>query len=69
VARIDGGDTVWPLQLRNLIPHPADDVLFPTPDGQRFLLIRADQKSPAGIEQMNIVQNWTEELKQRVPTR
>ena len=28
-----------------------------TPDGQRFLLIRADEQSPAGTGQMNIVQN------------
>ena len=39
-----------------------------TPDGQRFLLIRADEKSPAGIGQMNIVQNWHEELEQLVPS-
>jgi hypothetical protein len=39
-----------------------------TPDGQRFLLIREDQQATAGIAQMNIVQNWTEELKRLVPS-
>ena len=40
-----------------------------TPDGQRFLLIRADEKSPAGIGQMNIVQNWHEELERLCQVR
>jgi eukaryotic-like serine/threonine-protein kinase len=38
-----------------------------TPDGQRFLLIRADEQSPAGNGLINIVQNWHEELKRLVP--
>jgi len=38
-----------------------------TPDGQRFLLILAEQETPAGVSQMNIVQNWHEELKRLVP--
>ena len=40
-----------------------------TPDGQRFLLLRADEQSPVGIGQINIVQNWHEELKRLVSTR
>lgn len=40
-----------------------------TPDGQRFLLMRADEQSPAGIGQMNIVQNWYAELKRLAPSR
>jgi len=35
-----------------------------SPDGQRFLMIRTDQ-APA---QINVVQNWFEELKRLVPT-
>ena len=40
------------------------------PDGQRFLMIK--DVSPAqvtAIQRIVIVQNWTEELKRRVPTR
>ena len=35
------------------------------PDGQRFLMV----KRAAGAERLNVVLNWSEELKQRVPTR
>jgi hypothetical protein len=38
-----------------------------SPDGQRFLMLKAtEQQQSAG--QINIVQNWFEELKQKVPT-
>jgi Tol biopolymer transport system component len=38
-----------------------------SPDGQRFLMVKTiDQEQPAA--QINIVQNWFEELKQKVPT-
>jgi dipeptidyl aminopeptidase/acylaminoacyl peptidase len=49
-----------------------------SPDGKRFLMMKpavaADEKSteesPAGIpRQINIVLNWQEELKQRVPVK
>ncbi len=36
------------------------------PDGQRFLMLKEEQQAAARI---HVVQNWTEELKQRVPTR
>jgi hypothetical protein len=43
---------------------PADyDV---SPDGQRFLMIKGGEETPA--TQINIIQNWFEELKQKVPT-
>jgi Tol biopolymer transport system component len=46
---------------------PAWDV---SPDGKRFLMIKAPQLSSAGISRkINIVLNWTEELKQRVPIK
>ena len=35
------------------------------PDGQRFLMVRADEGS--GLRQLNIVLNWFEELKRLVP--
>ena len=36
------------------------------PDGQRFLLVRKEEGSDP--TQINVVLNWFEELKQRVPT-
>ena len=43
-----------------------------TPDGQRFLMIfpadQADSVAETADEQINIVQDWFEELKERVPT-
>jgi hypothetical protein len=41
------------------------------PDGQRFIMVK-DMESPerpATPQQLVVVLNWTEELKQRVPTR
>jgi serine/threonine-protein kinase len=38
-----------------------------TSDGQRFLMIRIPVRAPDVITQLNVVQNWTEELKQGVP--
>jgi eukaryotic-like serine/threonine-protein kinase len=40
-----------------------------TPDGQRFLMVRAVEQPSARISQMVLVQNWFTELQQRVPTR
>ena len=36
-----------------------------SPDGQRFLMIKGEEDQPA---QINVVQNWFEELKRLVPT-
>jgi hypothetical protein len=41
---------------------PAYDV---TPDGQRFLLAKTAGQGP---QEINVVVNWIEELKQKVPT-
>ena len=41
--------------------EPAFDV---SPDGRRFLMIKSDDA--ATLRQINVVQNWVEELKQRV---
>jgi len=42
-----------------------------TPDGQRFLMVfpadQADSDAETPDEQINIVLNWFEELKERVP--
>ncbi|MCH8269095.1 MAG: hypothetical protein IH846_16440, partial [Acidobacteria bacterium] len=39
-----------------------------TPDGQRFLMIQATERQQPTATQINVVLNWFEELKQRVPT-
>jgi hypothetical protein len=39
-------------------------------DGQRLLMLRlVDQPQAAPLTQINVVVNWFEELKQRVPVR
>jgi len=52
-------------------PYVATPRSFPdydvSPDGQRFLMLKAnEQAQPPG--QINVVMNWFEELKQKVPT-
>ncbi len=42
--------------------NPQYDV---APDGQRFLMIKQEQ---TGVTQINVIQNWFEELKRLVPT-
>ncbi len=37
-----------------------------TPDGQRFLMVKRGEESIP--TQINVVLNWAEELKQKVPT-
>jgi hypothetical protein len=39
-----------------------------SPDGQRFLMLKAPQQQES-LTQINIVQNWFEELKRRVPEK
>ena len=38
-----------------------------SPDGQRFLMVKAPEREQIS-SQINVVQNWFEELKQKVPT-
>ncbi len=38
-----------------------------TPDGQRFVMVKPSEQQGAAT-QINVVLNWFEELKQRVPT-
>jgi Tol biopolymer transport system component len=40
-----------------------------TPDGQRFLMVQEVQRAPTRVSQMVLVQNWVEELKQKVPVK
>jgi len=37
-------------------------------DGQRFLMVKLEQRKPAPVTEMILVQNWFEELKRLVPT-
>jgi len=39
-----------------------------TPDGQRFLMLKPTEQALAAPTQINVVLNWFEELKQKVPT-
>jgi serine/threonine protein kinase len=47
------------------ITFPAYDV---TPDGQRFLMLKPSEQAEVAKTQINVVLNWFEELKQKVPT-
>jgi Tol biopolymer transport system component/tRNA A-37 threonylcarbamoyl transferase component Bud32 len=39
-----------------------------SPDGQRFLMLKPSEQAQAAPTQINVVLNWFEELKQKVPT-
>jgi hypothetical protein len=39
-----------------------------SPDGQRFLMLEPDEQTSSSVTQIVVVQNWFEELKQKVPT-
>jgi hypothetical protein len=36
-------------------------------DGQRFLMVKVEQRKPTPVTEMILVQNWFEELKQKLP--
>jgi hypothetical protein len=38
-----------------------------SPDGQRFLMLKPSEQAAAAATQINVVLNWFEELKHRVP--
>ena len=39
-----------------------------SPDGQRFLMVKLEERKPQPVTEMILVQNWFEELKRLVPT-
>ncbi len=41
---------------------------YDMPDGQRFLMLKPSEQEQAAPTQINVVLNWFEELKRRVPT-
>jgi Tol biopolymer transport system component len=47
------------------LTNPNYDV---SPDGQRFLMLKPSESAEAAPTQINVVLNWFEELKQKVPT-
>ena len=40
-----------------------------SPDGQRFLVLKAAESEPRTSPSIIVVQHWTEELKRLVPTK
>jgi eukaryotic-like serine/threonine-protein kinase len=51
--------------MMNPLARPDYDV---SPDGQRFLMLEPVEQEQMGPTQINVVLNWTEELKRLVPT-
>ena len=51
------------------VPTPATSPNYDvSPDGQRFLMLKPSEQAQAAPTQINVVLNWFEELKQKVPT-
>ena len=51
------------------IPSPTTSQNYDVaPDGQRFLMVKAVEQAQVAPTQINVVLNWFEELKQKVPT-
>jgi serine/threonine-protein kinase len=51
------------------VPSPATATNYSvSPDGQRFLMLKPAEASELAPTQINVVLNWFEELKRRVPT-
>jgi serine/threonine-protein kinase len=53
--------------LYEVAPVPSADYDV-SPDGQRFLMLKSADQAEAAPTQINVVLNWFEELKQKVPT-
>ncbi len=51
--------------LLSTVAQPNYDI---SPDGQRFLMVKAVEQAQSAPTQINVVLNWFEELKQKVPT-
>ena len=73
-VRTDGGFSVSKprllfkvpgLGLGSGIPNRSWDLSL---DGQRFLMVKSEEKKPQPVTEMILVQNWFEELKRLVPT-
>jgi hypothetical protein len=70
--RTDGGFSAGKPRL--LFEKPGYMHTFPTNaydlsvDGQRFLMVKQEQRKSTPVTEMTLVQNWFEELKRLVPT-
>ncbi|MBZ5514226.1 MAG: serine/threonine-protein kinase, partial [Acidobacteriia bacterium] len=59
---------------RLLFEHPGYIGMAPTrtwdisPDGQRFLAVKMEERKPQPITELTLVENWLEELKRLAPT-
>jgi hypothetical protein len=51
--------------LLSTVAQPNYDI---STDGQRFLMVKPAEQAQAAPTQINVVLNWFEELKQKVPT-
>ena len=52
------------------LPTTASSAFYDvSPDGQRFLMLKPVESEASAPTQINVVLNWFEELKQRVPYR
>ena len=71
-VRIDGGLSTGKPRL--LFERPGYSPGGPTRsydlsiDGQRFLMVKLEERKPAPVMEMTLVQNWFEELKRLVPS-
>jgi serine/threonine-protein kinase len=67
-----GNHQVWPGRLPNNNPYGGPRNFDVAPDGTRFVFTTAEPGQAAAVIQparIQVVVNWSEELKQRVPTR
>ena len=56
-------------EAQQYLPSPATSPNYDvSADGQRFLMLKSSEAGEAALTQINVVQNWFEELKRRVPT-
>jgi serine/threonine-protein kinase len=49
-------------------PGEAETNFDVSPDGQRFLMVKAKEEAQQSLSQIHVVLNWFEDLKRRVPT-
>jgi hypothetical protein len=72
-VRTDGGFA--PGKPRLLFEKPECGGGYPlraydlSPDGQRFLMVKDEQRKPSPVTEMVLVQNWFEELKRLAPLK
>jgi serine/threonine-protein kinase len=73
VVDVRTDDGFAPSKPRLLFEKPGYEHTFPlrtydvSLDGQRFLMVKSEQNKPTPVTEMNLVQNWFEELKRLVP--